>query len=133
MLHIKKEQYGEGVRGLLLLNKEIWLPLSKAADLTESHQCFNSPAATMGQNGPSCLQVLLTFISLCCLGTSAQGSPLLASLPLPGRPLQPQLNLKHLMPFKLNGSSPLSLFPNFNTVSVSHFSTREVETEPLTL
>uniref|UniRef100_H3D2C7 Zinc finger protein 385C n=1 Tax=Tetraodon nigroviridis TaxID=99883 RepID=H3D2C7_TETNG len=47
---------------------------------------------------------------------SAQGSPLLASLPLPGRPLQPQLDLKHLMPFKLNGSSPLSLFPNFNTM-----------------
>ncbi|TWW70232.1 Zinc finger protein 385C [Takifugu flavidus] len=51
--------------------------------------------------------------------TSAQGSPLLASLPLPGRPLQPQLDLKHLMPFKLNGSSPLSLFPNFNTVNSS--------------
>ncbi|XP_028310385.1 zinc finger protein 385C isoform X2 [Gouania willdenowi] len=50
-------------------------------------------------------------------GTSAQVSPLLASLPLPGRPLQPQLDLKHLLPFRLNGSSPLSLFPNFNTVS----------------
>uniref|UniRef100_A0A672FZ25 Zinc finger protein 385C n=1 Tax=Salarias fasciatus TaxID=181472 RepID=A0A672FZ25_SALFA len=48
--------------------------------------------------------------------TSAQGSPLLASLPVPGRPLQPQLDLKHLLPFRLNGSSPLSLFPNFNTV-----------------
>lgn len=61
---------------------------------------------------------LLIFISLYCPGTSAQGSPLLASLPVPGRPLQPQLDLKHLLPFKLNGSSPLSLFPNFNTVSV---------------
>ncbi|KAM9391568.1 zinc finger protein 385C [Pholidichthys leucotaenia] len=49
-------------------------------------------------------------------GTSAQGSPLLASLTVPGRPLQPQLNLKHLLPFRLNGSSPLSLFPNFNTM-----------------
>ncbi|XP_026216666.1 zinc finger protein 385C isoform X2 [Anabas testudineus] len=49
-------------------------------------------------------------------GTSAQGSPLLASLPVPGRPLQPQLDLKHLLPFRLNGSSPLSLFPNFNTM-----------------
>uniref|UniRef100_A0A3B4ZI63 Zinc finger protein 385C n=1 Tax=Stegastes partitus TaxID=144197 RepID=A0A3B4ZI63_9TELE len=48
--------------------------------------------------------------------TSAQGSPLLASLPVPGRPLQPQLDLKHLLPFRLNGSSPLSLFPNFNTM-----------------
>ncbi|XP_029364741.1 zinc finger protein 385C [Echeneis naucrates] len=49
-------------------------------------------------------------------GTSAQGSPLLASLPVPGRPLQPQLDLKQLLPFRLNGSSPLSLFPNFNTM-----------------
>ncbi|XP_070407579.1 zinc finger protein 385C isoform X1 [Nothobranchius furzeri] len=49
-------------------------------------------------------------------GTSAQGNPLLASLPVPGRPLQPQLDLKHLLPFRLNGSSPLSLFPNFNTM-----------------
>ncbi|XP_053194397.1 zinc finger protein 385C [Scomber japonicus] len=49
-------------------------------------------------------------------GTSTQGSPLLASLPVPGRPLQPQLDLKHLLPFRLNGSSPLSLFPNFNTM-----------------
>nr|XP_046270352.1 zinc finger protein 385C isoform X2 [Scatophagus argus] len=49
-------------------------------------------------------------------GTSAQGSPLLASLPVAGRPLQPQLDLKHLLPFRLNGSSPLSLFPNFNTM-----------------
>ncbi|XP_011476246.1 zinc finger protein 385C isoform X1 [Oryzias latipes] len=49
-------------------------------------------------------------------GTSAQGSPLLASLPVPGRPVQPQLDLKHLLPFRLNGTSPLSLFPNFNTM-----------------
>ncbi|TNN86001.1 Zinc finger protein 385C [Liparis tanakae] len=54
-------------------------------------------------------------------GTSAQGRPLLASLPMPGRPLQPlqpQLDLKHLLPFRLNGSSPLSLFPNFSTQCV---------------
>nr|XP_040047920.1 zinc finger protein 385C isoform X2 [Gasterosteus aculeatus aculeatus] len=50
------------------------------------------------------------------IGTSAQGSPLLASLPIPGRPLQPQLDLKHLLPFRLNGSSPLNLFPNFNAM-----------------
>ncbi|XP_056144171.1 zinc finger protein 385C [Lampris incognitus] len=49
-------------------------------------------------------------------GTSAQASPVLASLPVPGRPLQPQLDLKHFLPFRLNGSSPLSLFPNFNTM-----------------
>ncbi|XP_068435428.1 zinc finger protein 385C isoform X2 [Clinocottus analis] len=50
------------------------------------------------------------------IGTSAQGNPLLASLPIPGRPLHPQLDLKHLLPFRLNGSSPLSLFPNFSTM-----------------
>ncbi|XP_034045837.1 zinc finger protein 385C isoform X3 [Thalassophryne amazonica] len=50
------------------------------------------------------------------IGTSAQGSPLLASLPVPRRPLQPQIDLKHFLPFRLNGSSPLSLFPNFNTM-----------------
>uniref|UniRef100_A0A8C4TQC3 Zinc finger protein 385C n=1 Tax=Erpetoichthys calabaricus TaxID=27687 RepID=A0A8C4TQC3_ERPCA len=42
--------------------------------------------------------------------------PLLATLPIAGRPLQPQLDLKHFMPFRLNGSSPMSLFPNFNTM-----------------
>ncbi|XP_072298892.1 zinc finger protein 385C isoform X2 [Eucyclogobius newberryi] len=47
------------------------------------------------------------------IGTSTQGSSLLASLPVPGRPLQPQLDIKHLLPFR---SSPLSLFPNFNTM-----------------
>lgn len=56
--------------------------------------------------------------SLLSAGTSAQGSPLLASLPVATRPLQPQLDVKHLLPFRLNGSSPLSLFPNFNTVSL---------------
>uniref|UniRef100_W5N4E7 Zinc finger protein 385C n=1 Tax=Lepisosteus oculatus TaxID=7918 RepID=W5N4E7_LEPOC len=49
-------------------------------------------------------------------GSPAQSSPLLASLSVPGRPLQPQLDLKHFLPFRLNSSSPLSLFPNFNTM-----------------
>ncbi|XP_072523698.1 zinc finger protein 385C-like isoform X2 [Salminus brasiliensis] len=50
------------------------------------------------------------------LGSPVQGSPLLTSLQLPGRPLQPQLDLKHILPLRVNGSSPLSLFPNFNTM-----------------
>ncbi|TRY59837.1 hypothetical protein DNTS_035259 [Danionella cerebrum] len=50
------------------------------------------------------------------LCTTAQGSPLLASLPLQGRPLQTPLDLKHFLPFRLSGSSPLSLFPNFNNM-----------------
>ncbi|XP_039595787.1 zinc finger protein 385C isoform X3 [Polypterus senegalus] len=49
-------------------------------------------------------------------GTPSQSSPLLATLPVAGRPLQPQLDLKHFLPFRLNGSSPMSLFPNFNTM-----------------
>ncbi|XP_077068525.1 zinc finger protein 385D isoform X6 [Siphateles boraxobius] len=49
-------------------------------------------------------------------GTTAQGSPLLASLQMQGRPLQTPLDLKHFLPFRLSGSSPLSLFPNFNTM-----------------
>ncbi|XP_051570630.1 zinc finger protein 385D-like [Myxocyprinus asiaticus] len=49
-------------------------------------------------------------------GTTAQGSPLLASLQMQGRPLHTPLDLKHFLPFRLSGSSPLSLFPNFNTM-----------------
>ncbi|XP_023196086.1 zinc finger protein 385B-like isoform X2 [Xiphophorus maculatus] len=47
-----------------------------------------------------------------------QVHPLLGSLPLPGRPLQPQTHarLEHFLPLRVNGSSPLSLFPNFNTM-----------------
>ncbi|KAM4715097.1 LOW QUALITY PROTEIN: zinc finger protein 385C-like [Anableps anableps] len=47
-----------------------------------------------------------------------QVHPLLGSLPLPSRPLQPQTHaqLEHFLPLRVNGSSPLSLFPNFNTM-----------------
>ncbi|MGH0169546.1 UNVERIFIED_CONTAM: hypothetical protein FKN15_057099 [Acipenser sinensis] len=44
-----------------------------------------------------------------------QSSPLLATLPVLGRSVQPQLDLKHFLHFRLNGSAPLSLFPNFST------------------
>lgn len=47
-----------------------------------------------------------------------QVHPLLGSLTLPGRPLQPQTRaqLEHFLPLRVNSSSPLSLFPNFNTM-----------------
>ncbi|XP_040923342.1 zinc finger protein 385B-like [Toxotes jaculatrix] len=50
--------------------------------------------------------------------SQSQVQPLLGSLPLPGRPLQPQTHaqLEHFLPLRVNGSSPLSLFPNFNTM-----------------
>ncbi|XP_045692447.1 zinc finger protein 385C isoform X2 [Phyllostomus hastatus] len=47
---------------------------------------------------------------------SSTPSPLLASLPLPARPLQPPLDFKHLLAFHFNGAAPLSLFPNFSTM-----------------
>ncbi|XP_048685955.1 zinc finger protein 385C isoform X6 [Caretta caretta] len=48
-------------------------------------------------------------------GPSGHSSPLLASLSIPGRPLHPPLDIKHFLTFRLNGTSPLNLFPNFNT------------------
>ncbi|NXD85190.1 Z385C protein, partial [Halcyon senegalensis] len=51
-----------------------------------------------------------------CPGPSGHSSPLLASLPIPGRPLHPPLDIKHFLTFRLNGTSPLNLFPNFNTM-----------------
>ncbi|KAF7646028.1 hypothetical protein LDENG_00194940 [Lucifuga dentata] len=54
------------------------------------------------------------------LGTlsQSQAHPLLGSLALPGRLLQPQAHthLEHFLPLRVNGSSPLSLFPNFSTM-----------------
>ncbi|NWR88524.1 Z385C protein, partial [Furnarius figulus] len=50
------------------------------------------------------------------MGPSGHSSPLLASLPIPGRPLHPPLDIKHFLTFRLNGTSPLNLFPNFNTM-----------------
>ncbi|XP_062968546.1 zinc finger protein 385C-like isoform X3 [Cynocephalus volans] len=47
---------------------------------------------------------------------SSTPSHLLASLPLPARPLQPPLDFKHLLAFHFNGATPLSLFPNFSTM-----------------
>ncbi|NWT60947.1 Z385C protein, partial [Erythrocercus mccallii] len=52
----------------------------------------------------------------CPWGPSGHSSPLLASLPIPGRPLHPPLDIKHFLTFRLNGTSPLNLFPNFNTM-----------------
>uniref|UniRef100_A0A7M4EC17 Zinc finger protein 385C n=1 Tax=Crocodylus porosus TaxID=8502 RepID=A0A7M4EC17_CROPO len=50
------------------------------------------------------------------MGPSGHNSPLLTSLPIPGRPLHPPLDIKHFLTFRLNGTSPLNLFPNFNTM-----------------
>ncbi|XP_077407884.1 zinc finger protein 385C-like isoform X2 [Vanacampus margaritifer] len=46
-----------------------------------------------------------------------QVHPLLGSLRLPGRAsLQPHNHLEHFLPLRISTSSPLSLFPNFNTM-----------------
>ncbi|XP_062451322.1 zinc finger protein 385C [Rhea pennata] len=54
--------------------------------------------------------------ALAAQGPSGHSSPLLASLPIPGRPLHPPLDIKHFLTFRLNGTSPLNLFPNFNAM-----------------
>ncbi|XP_009992498.1 PREDICTED: zinc finger protein 385C [Chaetura pelagica] len=59
--------------------------------------------------------LILSLLSA-CPGPSGHSSPLLASLPIPGRPLHPPLDIKHFLTFRLNGTSPLNLFPNFNTM-----------------
>uniref|UniRef100_A0A8D2Q7L6 Zinc finger protein 385C n=1 Tax=Varanus komodoensis TaxID=61221 RepID=A0A8D2Q7L6_VARKO len=41
---------------------------------------------------------------------------LLTSLPIPGRPLHPPLDIKNFLTFRLSGTPPLNLFPNFNTM-----------------
>ncbi|XP_034271846.1 zinc finger protein 385C isoform X4 [Pantherophis guttatus] len=48
-------------------------------------------------------------------GPANHNSSLLASLPIPGRSLHPSLDIKHFLTFRLNGTPPLNLFPNFNT------------------
>ncbi|XP_072927571.1 zinc finger protein 385D isoform X3 [Hemitrygon akajei] len=49
-------------------------------------------------------------------GSTGQNSSLLASLQLQGRAMQPALDIKHFLPFRLNSPSPVGLFPNFNTM-----------------
>ncbi|XP_053309804.1 zinc finger protein 385C [Spea bombifrons] len=49
-------------------------------------------------------------------GASSHGGPLLASLGIPNRPLQTHFDIKHFLTFRVNGVSPLSLFPNFNAM-----------------
>ncbi|XP_040032904.2 zinc finger protein 385C isoform X1 [Gasterosteus aculeatus] len=50
--------------------------------------------------------------------SQSQVHPLLGSLALPGRPFPPRTHaqLEHFLPLRINGSSPLSLFPNFSTM-----------------
>ncbi|NXF34447.1 Z385C protein, partial [Nyctibius bracteatus] len=71
-----------------------------------------SPVPCCDQGPPT---LMLLFPSACA-GPSGHSSPLLASLPIPGRPLHPPLDIKHFLTFRLNGTSPLNLFPNFNTM-----------------
>ncbi|XP_056404810.1 zinc finger protein 385C isoform X2 [Hyla sarda] len=49
-------------------------------------------------------------------GAPTPGGPLLASLGIPSRAIQTHLDIKHLLTFRINGVSPLSLFPNFNAM-----------------
>ncbi|XP_067869101.1 zinc finger protein 385D isoform X1 [Heterodontus francisci] len=49
-------------------------------------------------------------------GSTGQNNSVLASLQLQGRAMQPALDMKHLLQFRLNTPSPVGLFPNFNTM-----------------
>ncbi|XP_060637137.2 zinc finger protein 385C isoform X2 [Anolis sagrei] len=49
-------------------------------------------------------------------GPASHSSSLLTSLPIPGRSLHSPLDIKHFLTFRLNGTPPLNLFPNFNAM-----------------
>ncbi|XP_008111464.2 zinc finger protein 385C isoform X1 [Anolis carolinensis] len=49
-------------------------------------------------------------------GPANHSSSLLTSLPIPGRSLHSPLDIKHFLTFRLNGTPPLNLFPNFNAM-----------------
>ncbi|XP_053748390.1 zinc finger protein 385C isoform X4 [Panthera pardus] len=49
---------------------------------------------------------------------SSAPSPLLASLPLPARPLQPPLDFKHLLAFHFNGATPAQSHPQLQHVVI---------------
>ncbi|XP_063314970.1 zinc finger protein 385C isoform X2 [Pelobates fuscus] len=49
-------------------------------------------------------------------GAPSHGGPLLASLGIHSRPIQTYFDIKHFLTFRVNGVSPLSLFPNFNAM-----------------
>lgn len=78
-----------------------------------------SPSASSGCGGRIALWLPISDPALlppAAGPASSTPSPLLASLPLAARPLQPPLDFKHLLAFHFNGAAPLSLFPNFSTV-----------------
>uniref|UniRef100_A0A3Q3X8K1 C2H2-type domain-containing protein n=1 Tax=Mola mola TaxID=94237 RepID=A0A3Q3X8K1_MOLML len=56
----------------------------------------------------------------CFIGAVSQSQvhPLMGSLPLPGRPFQlhTHAQLEHYLPLRVGSSTPLNLFPNFNTM-----------------
>ncbi|XP_048416909.1 zinc finger protein 385D isoform X4 [Stegostoma tigrinum] len=57
-----------------------------------------------------------TELGISAGGTTGQNNSMLASLQLQGRAMQPALDMKHLLPFRLNNPSPVGLFPNFNAM-----------------
>lgn len=71
------------------------------------------------QKGERALWLLISDLALLpsVAGRASSAlSPLLDSLTLPTRPLQPPLDLKHLLAFHPNGAAPLNLFANFSKV-----------------
>nr|XP_058904229.1 zinc finger protein 385C isoform X3 [Kogia breviceps] len=118
-------QEGEATAGQLLdVLQAFGVSASKLAWLSSS-----LPSDRLGSVGPQLQAACPLLMELHCLPgrtdpkppaylgpASSTPSPLLASLPLPARPLQPPLDFKHLLAFHFNGATPLSLFPNFSTM-----------------
>ncbi|XP_059764293.1 zinc finger protein 385C isoform X3 [Balaenoptera ricei] len=119
-------QEGEATAGQLLdILQAFGVSASKLAWLSSS-----LPSDRLGSVGPQLQAACPLLMELHCLPgrtdpkppaylagpASSTPSPLLASLPLAARPLQPPLDFKHLLAFHFNGATPLSLFPNFSTM-----------------
>ncbi|XP_059988863.1 zinc finger protein 385C isoform X3 [Lagenorhynchus albirostris] len=119
-------QEGEATAGQLLdILQAFGVSAPKLAWLSSS-----LPSDRLGSVGPQLQAACPLLMELHCLPgrtdpkppaylagpASSTPSPLLASLPLPARPLQPPLDFKHLLAFHFNGATPLSLFPNFSTM-----------------
>lgn len=103
-----------------LISDQIFLP----RESQRTPPPLSSPPAGVGFAARLVSLSVLMFscpcFSSCAVGalSQSQAHPLLGSLTLPGRPLQPQTHaqLEHFLPLRVNSTPPLSLFPNFNTV-----------------
>ncbi|XP_013908181.1 PREDICTED: zinc finger protein 385C isoform X1 [Thamnophis sirtalis] len=121
---------GSGICGSLAENSCIGSPPEQRSKREKKHPSFtlcevcniqlnSAVQAQIHFNGKS-HQKRLKHLNkgkvLSSAGPANHNNSLLASLPIPGRSLHPSLDIKHFLTFRLNGTPPLNLFPNFNTM-----------------